>query len=226
VQSYYRSWAARQFGDAQAAEIAEILRDSSRMNARRKPELIDAGYYRTNDDNEAERIAADYARLEQNARTAAGKLPPEQQSAFYQLVQHPIEAMANLHRMYHAIAQGRMDDARVAFANDAAIRQRYEGLQNGKWRHMMSQTHISYSSWQQPEIDVMPEAVSWRPRSLTRKGPSAKAAKDRKRFLEKDGLVVFDAPDFSRASAVGDATWKTIANGQILCGRQRPQRRI
>ena len=42
--------------------------------------------------------------------------------------------MANLHRMYRAIAEGRMDDAKAAFANDALIRQRYEGLENGKWR--------------------------------------------------------------------------------------------
>ncbi len=28
---------------------------------------------------------------------------------------------------------------------------------NGEWNHMMDQTHISYTYWQQPEKDVLPE---------------------------------------------------------------------
>lgn len=212
VQSYYRQYALRTFGEAQADEIASLLRDSSRILARRKPELIDANYYRTNDDNEAQRIADEYAALNARARGIAGKLVADQQSAFYQLVHHPIEAMANLHVMYRAIAEGRMDDAKAAFANDAAIRQRYEGLENGKWQHMMSQTHISYTGWQQPEVDVMPDAVSWKPETLVRKGPYAKAVKGQKRFLEKDGMIVIDAPDFARAGSAGASAWQVIEN--------------
>jgi hypothetical protein len=212
VQSYYRDWAARQFGAASAVEIAGLLRDSSRILARRKPELIDASYYRTNDDNEAERIASEYAALDARARDIAGRLAADQQSAFYQLVHHPIEAMANLHIMYRAIAEGRMDDAKAAFANDTVIRQRYEGLENGKWKHMMSQTHISYTGWQQPEVDVIPDAVSWRPETVARQGPSAKAVKGGRSFLEKDGMIVIDAPDFARTGLAGSGAWKVIDN--------------
>jgi hypothetical protein len=212
LQSYYRIWAARQFGEAQADEIASLVRDSSRINARRKPELIDASYYRTNDNNEAERIAGEYAELDKRARRISGKLVADQQSAFYQLVHHPIEAMANLQGLYRAVAEGRMDDAKAAFANDAVIRQRYESLQNGKWQHMMSQTHISYTGWQQPEVDVMPDAVSWKPETSVRKGPSAKSVNGQRRFLEKDGMIVIDAPDFSRADAAGIGAWKAIDN--------------
>ena len=212
VQSYYRQYAERTFGEAQADEIASLLRDSSRILARRKPELTDASYYRTNDDNEAQRIADEYAALNSRARGIAGKLDADQQSTFYQLVHHPIEAMANLHMMYRAIAEGRMDDAKAAFANDAVIRQRYEGLENGKWQHMMSQTHISYTGWQQPEVDVMPDAVSWKPETLERKGPSAKAIKGQKRFLEKNGLIVIDAPDFKRTEEAGSGEWEVIDN--------------
>lgn len=212
IQRYYRDWAKRQFGEAQADEIASVLRDSSRILARRKPELTDAGYYKNNDDNEAERIADEYADLDTRARSVTGKLAADHQSAFYQLVHHPIEAMANLHKMYRAVAERRMDDAKTAFANDAAIRQRYEGLESGKWRHMMSQTHISYTGWQQPEVDVMPGAVSWRPETVARKGPSANAVTGQKNFLEKDGLIVIDAPDFARTGSAGSGEWKVIDN--------------
>lgn len=212
VQSYYRQYAERTFGDAQADEIAGLLRDSSRILARRKPELIDANYYRTNDDNEAGRIASEYAELDNRARGIARKLAADQQSAFYQLVHHPIEAMANLHIMYRAIAEGRIDHAKAAFNNDAVIRQRYESLENAKWRHMMSQTHISYTGWQQPEVDVIPGAVSWMPEIVVRLGPNAKAVNGQKRFLEKDGMIVIDAPDFARAGSAGSGAWKVIDN--------------
>ena len=212
VQSYYRDYALRQFGDAQADEIASLLRDSSRILARRKPELIDANYYRTNDNNEAARIAGEYTALDARARGINGKLSADQQSAFFQLVHHPIEAMANLHKMYRAIAERRTDDAKAAFANDATIRQRYEAVENGKWAHMMSQTHISYTGWQQPEVDVMPDAVSWRPETVTRKGPSAKAVKGEKRFLEENGMIVIDAPDFTRTETTTAGNWKVIDN--------------
>lgn len=212
IQSYYREYAVRQFGEAHADDIASLLRDSSRILARRKPELIDASYYRTNDNNEAERIAGEYAELDKRARRITGRLAAEQQSVFYQLAHHPIEAMANLHNMYRAVAEGRMDDAKAAFANDAIIRQRYEGLENGKWRHMMSQTHIGYTGWQQPEVDVIPDAVTWRPETLKHTGPSAKAIDGQKMFLEKDGLIVIDAPAFARAISAGSGAWKAIDN--------------
>jgi hypothetical protein len=212
VQRYYRDYAVRQFGEAQADEIASLLRDSSRILARRKPELTDASYYRTNDHNEAQRIADEYAALNARARGIAGRLATDQQNAFYQLVHHPIEAMTNLHAIYRAVAEGRMDEAKAAFANDAVIRQRYESLEKSKWWHMMSQTHISYTGWQQPEADVMPDAVSWKPETLARKGPSAKAVKGEKRFLEKDGMIVIDAPDFARTGAVGSGKWQVIDN--------------
>lgn len=212
IQSYYRDWAALNFGAGQADEIAAILRDSSRINARRKPELIDANYYRTNDDREAERIAQEYAALDAAARHVASKLNADQQTAFYHLVHHPIEAMANLHKMYRAIAEGRMEDAKAAFANDAIIRQRYEDRENGKWRHMMSQTHISYTGWQQPEVDVMPDPVNWKPVTRLRNGPSAKATKGQKRFLEENGMIIMDAPAFMRASSTTGGAWKVIDN--------------
>lgn len=212
LPDYYRRWATQQFGASRAEQIAALLRDSSRVNARRKPELIDAHYYRTDDDGEAERIAQEYRDLDTRARKIAGELGPQYQNAFYQLVHHPIEAMANLHKMYRAVAEGRMDDAAHAFAQDHAIRQRYEALENGKWHDMMSQTHISYTGWQQPEQDVLPDPVSWRPDRKVRSGPDAAAVPARKLYLEKDGIIVMDAPSHTHAGSAGAATWRTIPN--------------
>ncbi len=43
------------------------------------------------------------------------------------------------------------------FARDAQlVRQWDEDLAGGKWRAMMSQTHIGYTYWQQPPTNVIP----------------------------------------------------------------------
>jgi hypothetical protein len=88
--------------------------------------------------------------------------------------------MTNLHRLYLAVATNRAmvdagrfaeaaragDDARRYFAQDAAIRRRYEEqTAGGKWTSMMAQTHIGYTGWQQPDRDVMP-ALATRERPL------------------------------------------------------------
>jgi hypothetical protein len=36
------------------------------------------------------------------------------------------------------------------------LKQRFHALLGGKWNHMMDQTHIGYTSWQQPDVDTMP----------------------------------------------------------------------
>ena len=40
--------------------------------------------------------------------------------------------------------------ARALFAEDATLTRRYHELGGGKWNHMMSQTHIGYTYWNQP----------------------------------------------------------------------------
>ena len=114
-------------------------------------------------------MRADYDRLEADARATGALLPAEMLDAYYELVLHDVEAAANLNRLYRTVAinrlhaaQGRADTNRLAdeaerlFAEDKAIARRYEARAAGKWVHMMDQTHISYTSWQQPDVDVMP----------------------------------------------------------------------
>ena len=212
LPSYYEDWAAKQFGPEHASEIGALLAESTRLNARRKPELIDAGYYRYDDGDDAELLADDYRRMTNEADRISAALPPAYRSAFYELVAHPIAAMSNLHAMRLAQAQGRMDDAQAAFEKDKAIQAKYESLEDGKWYHMMSQTHISYDNWQQPEADVAPEPVDWTIEHLAPSGPTAKPVAGEPRFLETNGRIVIDAPDFDRTVAAGGGEWRTIPN--------------
>src|SRR5690606_29865319 len=46
--------------------------------------------------------------------------------------------------------------AQALFENDAALTDAYHSLGDGKWNHMMKQTHIGYTDWQEPASNVMP----------------------------------------------------------------------
>ncbi|MEA1085367.1 glycosyl hydrolase 115 family protein [Sphingomonas sp. CD22] len=169
MQAYPARWAAQQFGAAQGPAIGALIADYGRLASRRKPELIDADTYATTAGGWA-RVLGEWNALAARARRMVVTIPTERRDAYDELVLHRIEAMTNLHRLYAAVAANRSaaragDAAATArwaaaargyFAEDAALRRRYEGLAGGKWPKMMAQTHIGYTGWQQPDADVMP----------------------------------------------------------------------
>ena len=169
LETYPARWAAQQFGEAQAGAIGELLARYGQLAARRKPELLDAASYDL-DRGEWQRVMDGWNALDADARRIGAGIGPARRDAYYELVLHRIEAMANLHRLYFAVArnhraarQGSADTAALAaearryFAQDAAIRRRYEvETAAGKWTSMMAQTHIGYTGWQEPPADVMP----------------------------------------------------------------------
>ncbi|MCA9236801.1 MAG: glycosyl hydrolase 115 family protein [Planctomycetales bacterium] len=168
---YARSWAAQQFGPEQAEEIADLLTKYAKYNSRRKPELIAPETYSLVNFGEADRVVAEWRALAERARRVAGQLPADLADAYFQLVLHPIEACANLNELYVTVAKNRLyaaqgrtetnalaDRAAELFARDAEISRQYnEEIAAGKWRHMMDQTHIGYTSWQEPPRNVMPQ---------------------------------------------------------------------
>ena len=84
---------------------------------------------------------------------------------------YPIKACANLNELYVTAAknhlyakQGRVETNNLAklveelFNKDAELSNYYnKTMANGKWNHMMDQTHIGYTYWQQPDQNNMPE---------------------------------------------------------------------
>jgi hypothetical protein len=169
MADYHRNWAAQQFGREHAEAIGRHLTDTARLLARRKPELLDAETWSLEHFDEADRVLGEYDALESAARATGRAIGSPHQDAYYQLVLHPIEAAANLNRLYVTVARNRLHAAQrrsdtnalagaaeALFANDAVIAERYESRAGGKWVHMMDQTHIGYTGWQQPPTDVMP----------------------------------------------------------------------
>lgn len=170
VKEYSRKWAAAQFGEKWSAEIADLLAKYAKYNSRRKPEMLDHKTYSLHL-NEWVRVLAEHHGLLAKAKEIKDQLPQEYQDAYFQLVLHPVWAAANLVEMYFYVAQNHSayefknaigaqhaaEEAKKRFETDSLISLYYHQINNGKWNHMMSQTHIGYTYWQQPAYQVMPE---------------------------------------------------------------------
>ncbi len=172
LPKYSQNWAEKQFGKKYSKEIAEILDKYTKYNSRRKPELLSPETYSLVNYREFETVVNDYNNLLEKAKRVNDQIPSEYKDAYYQLVLHPVEACANLNELYYVVAKNRLyakqgrvltnelaDYARKLFEKDSLITEYYHKIADGKWNHMMSQTHIGYTYWQQPEKNSMP-AVS------------------------------------------------------------------
>jgi hypothetical protein len=234
LKSYYSEWATKQFGAQHAREIGEILRLYSQYSARRKPELLDADTYSLNNYDEWSTVVKEWKALLQKTETVQNTLLKEQQDAYYQLVLHPVKAVANLHQLYHAVALNKWfasykdttanrwaDSAKAYYEKDSLITLEYHQLGGGKWNHMMSQTHIGYTYWQQPPFNSMPKVeyvakVSTQepPAKIDVPLPSAQklipANEKGPVFYEYNGYVSMEAQNWTKAHNTGGVQWKVI----------------
>jgi hypothetical protein len=171
LPEYTRAWAEQQFGAEHAPEIARILTAYTRFNCRRKPELLAPDTYSLVHYRESETVVEEYNQLAGDAERLSNILPMEYRDAFFQLVLFPVQACANLNELYAAAGrnhlyaqQGRAATSDLAkrvkflYERDAELSRHFnEVLAGGKWNHMMDQTHIGYTTWQQPKENAMPE---------------------------------------------------------------------
>lgn len=249
---YARDWAGAQFGLANGRAIGQVLTRYSQYAARRKPELMDANSFAlgevveqgagTNptpaahdgpvlDGGEFGALVAEWDALERDMLRARDGVDGAGQAAYFQLVEYPVRALANLYRLHYAVAWNRRlaaqrdpranlfaDQAEAAFRRDAELQAQYHAISGGKWNGMMLQTHISYSGWQQPEQDVLPalQRVGRREHAqqtqvqtptllfapvVSRIGSAAPHAADR---------IAIEAPQFSRATSAQGLQWRVV----------------
>ncbi|MGD0629730.1 MAG: glycosyl hydrolase 115 family protein [Terracidiphilus sp.] len=180
LDEYTRLWATREFGPEHAAEIAAAVEDYTRYNGRRKPELIDANTFSLTTYHETDRVEQEWKSLAARVDKLADELPEDERASFFELVQYPVDACANLTELYIAAGrntlfarQGRAsannyaDEARTLFAKDAALTDQYNHkLLNGRWNHMMDQTHIGYTFWNEPPLNAMPAVTEVQPAAV------------------------------------------------------------
>ena len=178
ISEFTRLWAEREFGPEYAPQIAGIVSKYTKYNGRRKPELLDTNTYSLTDYQEADRVAAEFQSISDEADAIYSKLPPNERDAFFELVLYPTKASAQVLQLYIDAAknqlyatQGRVsanqwaDRTRQLFEQHAELTATYNHpLAGGKWEHMMDQTHLGYTWWQEPPVDKMPSVTEVLPR--------------------------------------------------------------
>lgn len=234
ITAYTDSWAAAQFGPEHAKEIGQILSTYSKFNSRRKPELLDQHTYSLENYSEAYRVTEAWKELLAETNRINDQLPAKYKEAYFQLVLHPVSASANLQQLYTTVALNHLayknkdgktnqlaEEAKALYKNDSLITLQYHQSGNGKWNHMMSQTHIGYTYWQQPEKQKMPDVFYLAADSIIPAKPvlvsdeaSANGKKtDRPVFYEQEFAgVSIEAAHYTSAVNTKDAFWKILPN--------------
>lgn len=234
LQRYTEKWTAAQFGNKYAKDIAEIISKYAKYNGRRKPELLDADTYSLYHYNEFEKVVNEYKSLLVKAEKINAQLPAEFRDAYFQLVLHPVKACANLYNLYYHTALNReaynsryasanrhADSVKQLFLDDSLISLQYHQLNKGKWNHMMSQTHIGYTYWQQPPVQKMPGVKYIPADSVVAEVPipdtaaaiymRIRALKDGKsRFYEFNRYVSIEAGHFTKLINSNGINWKVL----------------
>lgn len=210
---YTEKWAAQQFGETYSNEIARMINLYTKYNRRVTAEMLNSKTFSDNY-NEFEKVLNEYRALNVDAQRLYQQIPTEYKDAYFQLVLYPIDAMSNLYDMYYAQAQNVKlaseknpeanafaDRVKKDFEYDAYLSDFYNNkMSGGKWKHMMDQTHIGYTYWQQPDKNIMP-AVTYVEDNAMRKT---------KVFQEKDGYISIEAGDFARQNNSDRIHWEVI----------------
>ncbi|KAI0772430.1 hypothetical protein BD413DRAFT_42662 [Trametes elegans] len=177
-QSFVVRWAQREFdlSEKDATVVAGLIHNVTRHNMRRKPELLNSTTYSLVSYREAERVVDELQSMVATSTQLYESLPSDAQGAFFQLVHHPILASTTLTSMWVAagINNLRASQARLSandyanqvenlFMQDAQLELDYHTILDGKWDHMMDQTHVMYYYWQQPQTNTMPPVTKVQP---------------------------------------------------------------
>lgn len=142
----------------------------AKYNGRRKPELLEPTTFSLVNYREAETVLADFNAIMTKAEQIYNSLPGNAKDTFFQLVLHPAKASAIVTELYITAGKNQLYasqrrastndlavQARALFAADAELSRYYNReMAKGKWNHMMDQTHIGYTSWDNPPKNEMP----------------------------------------------------------------------
>lgn len=243
LQEYLQLWAEREFGTAYAKDIADIVAKYAKYNGRRKPELLAPETFSLENYGEADRIIAEWHTISGQAEAIRSRLPREKQDAFFELVLYPTRACAVVNELYVDVGKNHLyarrgelraneyaEAARKLFREDAELCGFYNRqLAGGKWNHMMDQTHIGYTGWQQPPANTLPALMTVdagsqtnppaEPTRSTQTAGSLPPPADWRGFLERDGYVAMEAEHFSTNVPNDSARWVVLPDhGRTLSG--------
>lgn len=224
LQEHPRQFCAQQFGKEQADEAMHILNLYSKYAGRVTPEMLDCKTYNLKT-GEWKQVSDEFVKLEAEALRQYTTLKPEYKDAYKQLILFPVQAMANLYEMYYAQAMNHKlykennpqanewaDRVEKAFARDKALSNDYNNVMSGgKWKNIMIQKHIGYTSWNDNfPADKLPEVFRIQQLEKATGGYI---------FTGENGYVAMEAEHYFSIQNAADAHWTVIPHiGRTLSG--------
>lgn len=208
---YTGSWVEQQFGHALENEtklgIAQLLSDYTRMNGRRKPEIIYSTTFSPIHYHEAQRVLEQAVSIENAADKYNEQIPESLKDAYYELVYYPAVASANVVKMQiyaglsglyanrgSVLANTYADLTNEAIERDQQLEQVYNtGISEGKWKGMMSSPHVGYVHW---------NADGWKYPDVSKVVPA------------KGSLLIVDVEGTEKGFVSGTATLPAFTNLQ------------
>jgi hypothetical protein len=146
--AYVSKWASREFNlsPTKTQQVVEMIANMTRWNSRRKPELWNSTTFSLWNYREAETVVSQWQALANMGQQMQNSLPEDAQAAFFQLVNHPIQASGNAAQMYYfaGLSNLRASQARLSantfadqtiqlFEHDFDFETQYHTMLNGKW---------------------------------------------------------------------------------------------
>lgn len=159
-KTYLENFARSIFGEANAADIADIIAKYSKYNLIRKPEIQVPGIF-----NHDEMLHMDslWTDLVEKTERIKSKISPEARDAYYQLVYYPAVASATVAKIYNYATMGDSLAIDSLMEKDAELSDYYNTvMSNGKWNGMMQDNHIGYTKWSIPDKNTNPLALGFK----------------------------------------------------------------
>lgn len=132
----------------------------SDLAARRKYELMDPSVYSIINYNEADMVLKEWQDLSKTAQELYDNLPAAAQPAFFEMILHPVLAGTTVYDIHISTAKNKLysgqgrtsantmaDHVLKQWDYDHELTDRYNTLLDGKWSHMMDQTHFYNGYW-------------------------------------------------------------------------------
>lgn len=180
VLKHQKSFFTDIFGEALGEQISEVQNSYFQLAYERRPEFMawsqtepitpiqNTAYSPINNGDEIQNRINNFEKIQKRVEKIKEEIPERYQSSFFQLVDYPINAAANINKKFlyrdRALCyaqQGRRSAvtyknlSHETYANIVDLTKKYNNLSDGKWKGMMDMKPRNLPVFDDPEINLI-----------------------------------------------------------------------